>query len=254
MYIYREKLPDCLCNNGDKALYVCLDENCEHLKKLTSRLSKERYYCEECMNKLHDHRPIDIIKKTFEVGQKWLDLDTTLINIEKEFRQNMHEYMDLISHYENFAENHNIEIKSGILSQLRDLDKVKEEFNYEAKEKENESILDLVDKFQVLELLEIKEPLRIAFEQKIISLAKLAMIDEKAIGQIYKEVIEKDGHESDDHLYKQPNTKQSNKDMYLRLKLQSFNDLRKQDAEKIMNLENKVQEILERLSKIDGKK
>jgi hypothetical protein len=93
----------------------------------------------------------------------------------------MHEYMDLISHYENFAENHNIDIKSGVLSQLKDLDKIKEEFYYEDKEKENDSNLDLVVTFKVLELLE-KEPMRIAFEQKINSMSKLAMIDEKALG------------------------------------------------------------------------
>jgi hypothetical protein len=129
-------LPDCLCNNGDKAIYVCADKNCETFKKLSTVLCKERYYCEECMIKFHDHRPIHIIKKTFEVGQKWLDLDTTLFNIEIQFKQNMHEYMDLISHYENFAENHNIEIKSGILSQLRDLDTIKHEYNLEAKDKD----------------------------------------------------------------------------------------------------------------------
>jgi hypothetical protein len=65
---YKEKIPDCLCNNGDKAIFVCLDKNCEHFQSLTSRLSKERYYCLDCMNMFHDHRPIHIFKKTQEVG------------------------------------------------------------------------------------------------------------------------------------------------------------------------------------------
>jgi hypothetical protein len=85
-------------------------------------------------------------------------------------------------------------------------------------------------------------------------MSKLAMIDERAIGQIYKEVIEKGGHESFEHLYKHPHTKQLNRDMYIRLKLQSINELRKQDAEKIMDLENQVLEILSKLSKLEAKK
>jgi hypothetical protein len=52
--------------------------------------------------------------------------------------------------------------------------------------------------------------MRIAFEQKINSMSKLAMIDEKALGEIYKEVIEKGGHESVEHLYKHPHTKHIN--------------------------------------------
>jgi hypothetical protein len=42
--------------------------------------------------------------------------------------------------------------------------------------------------------------------------------------------------------------------MFLRLKFQSINDLRKQDAERIKSLENQVQELLSRLSKLEGKK
>ena len=35
------------------------------------------------MYKFHDHLPIYIVKKTFEVAQKWVDQDSTLANIEK---------------------------------------------------------------------------------------------------------------------------------------------------------------------------
>ena len=100
---YLEKMPFCLC--GNRAIYVCDKEECVHFKSLKSRLSKERYSCENCMYKFHDHRPIFIVKKTFEVAQKWVDQDRTLVNIENQFKNNMHDYMDLVFHYENFSEN-----------------------------------------------------------------------------------------------------------------------------------------------------
>jgi hypothetical protein len=61
------------------------------------------------------------------------------------------------------------------------------------------------------------------------------------------------GYESIDDLYKQPHNKQLNRDMYLRLKFQSINELRKQDAERIKNLENQVQMLLSRLSNLEGR-
>ena len=56
------------------------------------------------MYKFHDHRPTSIIKKTFEIIEKWFEKDRILVNIEVEFIKNMHEYMDLIHHYEEFSE------------------------------------------------------------------------------------------------------------------------------------------------------
>jgi hypothetical protein len=94
-------MPLCLC--GNIAIFVCVDENCAHFKTLKSRLSYERYYCEDCMEKLHNHMPTFIVKKTEEVGQKWVDHDSTLEKIEKEFKKNMHDFMDLINHYEDFS-------------------------------------------------------------------------------------------------------------------------------------------------------
>jgi hypothetical protein len=102
--LYKEFLPDCLCKNGEKALYICVDEKCAHFKSLKSRLSKERYYCEDCMEKYHNHRPTRIIKMTFEIAPKWQGLDSDLTKFENQFHQNMHDYMDLINHYEDFAE------------------------------------------------------------------------------------------------------------------------------------------------------
>ena len=79
--------------------------------------------------------------------------------------------------------------------------------------------MELVDKFMIIELLENKESVRNYFEVKINSLGKLAMIDEKQLGSIYKEAIELGGHESVEKLYKQPHSKQLNRDKYLSLKL-----------------------------------
>ena len=109
--------------------------------------------------------------------------------------ENSPESMDLVKLYQQFAEDHEIEINSGIFSQLIDLEKIKLELNHEAKEREDDCISQLLDKLQIIELLEIKEPIRIAFEQKIKSIGKLAVIDDKAIEEMYKEVIEKGGHE-----------------------------------------------------------
>ncbi len=101
---YKDQLPDCLCGNGEKAVNICIDEKCEYFLSLQDRLSKKRYYCEECMAKYHDHRPTKTIRKTFEIGQKWLDLDSNLAKYENQFNQNMHDHMDLINHYEEFGE------------------------------------------------------------------------------------------------------------------------------------------------------
>jgi hypothetical protein len=68
-----------------------------------SRVNKERYYCEECKEKFHQHDSTYIIKKTFEIKYKWLELDGILSNIEKEFKKNMHGSMDLIKFCEDIA-------------------------------------------------------------------------------------------------------------------------------------------------------
>ena len=130
------------------------------------------------MYKLHDHRPTSIIKKTFEIIEKWFEKDRILVNIEVEFIKNMHEYMDLVHHYEEFSEKEQLKINNGILSQLRDLDKVKSEFYYQMKDRNAYSITELANKFMIIELLEIKESIRIDFLVKINSFRKLAFIDE----------------------------------------------------------------------------
>ena len=176
-------MPVCLC--GNIAIFVCVNENCAHFKSLKSRLSYERYYCEDCMESYHDHRPTFIVDKTFEVAQKWINHDSTLENIEKEFKKNMLDYMDLIHHYEDFSEKQQLLNTKSILSQLRELDQVKNDFNYEVRDRDADSITELASKFMIIELLEIKELIRIDFEEKINPLSKLAMIDEKELGCIY---------------------------------------------------------------------
>jgi len=70
------------------------------------------------------------------------------------------------------------------------------------------------------------EEKRKEFDRKInsiVSVVKHVSVD--SFGEIYREVIEECGRESFQDLYKSPNTKQINRDMYLRLKLQNINEL-----------------------------
>lgn len=76
----------------------------------------------------------------------------------------------------------------------------------------------LINECMLIELIELKEPIRLKFEEKVGEISKLANIDENYFGPIYKQVIEVSGVESMDALYKQPYNKQLNRDMYLRLK------------------------------------
>jgi hypothetical protein len=89
---------------------------------LKSHLTKERYYCEECNIKFHQHEPTFILKKTYEIKYKWLELDGLLVKIEKEFKMNMRDSMDLIDFYENVAHSQNLENKESILSQFREFE------------------------------------------------------------------------------------------------------------------------------------
>ena len=89
----------------------------------------------------------------------------------------MHEYIELMYHYEEYSEDNNISSEKGVLAQLRHFDQIRDEFNHEAKERNKESIAELIDKFKLIELLEIKEPLRIAFEEKISSLHSISEIN-----------------------------------------------------------------------------
>jgi hypothetical protein len=138
----------------------------------------------------------------------------------------MQDHMDLVQHYEEVAaDKDHIEKNSFILPQLRELDQIKTEFDYETKDRED-NVTDLNLKFKAIELLEIKEPIRKDFEKRINAIGRLAMIDGKKIGPIYKDVIEISGPESIEDLYKQPQNKELNRDMYIGLKFESMNELR----------------------------
>ena len=54
---------------------------------------------------------------------------------------------------------------------------------------------------------------------------------------MYKEAIEVSGGESWKDLYTKKENEEANRDMYLRMKLASLTELRKEDAERINKLE-----------------
>ncbi len=105
----------------------------------------------------------------------------------------------------------------------------------------------------LIELLELKEPHRLDFKKKINDITKLADIDVDSFAPIYKDVIEVSGAESMEDLYTQEHKEQLNRDMYLRLKLQNINQLRKKDAEKIKNLEDQIAQLMNRISLLEKK-
>lgn len=84
------------------------------------------------------------MKKTFELGQRWQELDSLLVKTEETFNMNMHEYMDLVRHYQDVAEAHNLRDQETVIAKLRELDAIKNEFNHEVKEQAKGSIFELV--------------------------------------------------------------------------------------------------------------
>jgi hypothetical protein len=61
-------------------------------------------------------------------------------------------------------------------------------------------------------------------------------------------VLEVSGAEDWKDLYAGKKDREINRDMYLRLKLENMNELRRQDAEKIKKLEKQVQLLMEKLN------
>jgi hypothetical protein len=61
-------------------------------------------------------------------------------------------------------------------------------------------------------------------------------------------VLEVSGAEDWKDLYSGKKDREINRDMYLRLKLENMNELRRQDAEKIKKLEKQVQLLMEKLN------
>lgn len=79
------------------------------------------------------------------------------------------------------------------------------------------------------------------------------MIDEKDIEEIYKESIKLIEEESIEKLQNRPFSNQFNREMVYRHQFNTMNEQRKQDSEKIKNLEQQVQQIQLELSKLSGK-
>lgn len=149
----------------------------------------------------------------------------------------MKDYGPLLTHFDEIAKKNNLSTQKSAVTKMRELDQLKEDFNRDLNEKDDDSINELIQRFKVIELLEMKETLREEYDNKIKALMNLAQIDEKQLGPIYQEVLEVSGDEDWKDLYSESHKKEINRDMFLRLKLQNMNELRKQDAERIKKLE-----------------
>lgn len=103
----------------------------------------------------------------------------------------------------------------------------------------DDSVNTLIQTYNLVELLE-KEPLRLAFENKIKELSILQNLGEEVLYPTYKEQIRVSGPESWNDLYKAKDNEEPNRDLYLRLKFKSLNDLREKDAQRIRKLEELV--------------
>lgn len=66
---------------------------------------------------------------------------------------------------------------------------------------DEESIMDLVMRFKLIELLEDKEKLRKEFEDKVKTLQHLDEVDSDKLGDIYRDVITLSGPEPWDAIY-----------------------------------------------------
>ena len=211
-------------------------------------MSYKRYFCDVCMETDHDHLPAKIFNLVGKSQEQWLSLDQLLHNIEREFFLKMQSYSALLTHFDDFAKSKNLNTEQTATSRMRELDKVKESFNKDLNEKDADSINELIQGYKAIELIEIKENLRKEYEVKIKNLQGLAEINEKGLGPIYKEVLEQSGGEDWKDLYTEKKNIELNRDMYLRLKLQNMNELRRQDTEKIKKLERQVQLLMARMN------
>lgn len=167
----------------------------------------------------HDHLPMKILRKTVEIADKWMALHQKLTKIEQVFCLKMKDYHPLLTHFDEIAKKHNINTNDSATTKMGQLDKLKEDFNQDTKEREGDSIDELVHNFKLIELLEVKELLRTKYEKRIDDLSNLANIGENELGPIYEKVIEVSGSEDWEELYSSPDKKEINRDMYLRLKL-----------------------------------
>ncbi len=153
---------------------------------------------------LHDHLPKKIFDIVIKSQNEWIDLDMKLHNIENTFFTKMKDYGPLLNHFEEVANKSNLASDKSAVKKMRELDKVKEDFNRELNERDDKDqpgVNELIHCYEAIELLEIKEKIRIEFKGKIEKLDHLAHIDEKQLGPMYKEVLEVSGDEDWQDLY-----------------------------------------------------
>lgn len=82
--------------------YFCLKTECKTFKALNPRDPK-RYYCEGCMEKDHDHLPTKIVKIIMEIGDRWINLNQRLCQLENNYLNKMSEYSPLLEHFDKIA-------------------------------------------------------------------------------------------------------------------------------------------------------
>ena len=153
-------MPQCHCGSGEKIQYICTSKECEYLKSLNNPLSYKRYFCDSCMYDNHNHRPVKIYSTALDIGSKWQALDMKLHNIEHDFFTNMKEYAPLLAHFDDVAKSKNLSTENTANSKMQELDKVKEGFTKDYKDKDADSINELIQGYKIIELIEIKEALR----------------------------------------------------------------------------------------------
>lgn len=70
-----------------------------------------------------------------------------MTNIENQVKFSVPKFIDLMNHYEDFADYKNLPKKSIFLELLRNFDEIKKEFNFETQEREDGCIFELINKF-----------------------------------------------------------------------------------------------------------
>lgn len=164
----------------------------------------------------------------------------------------MHGLGLLLNHYETISIDHNLSIENSASVKLLQLNLIKSEFEKDLNEKGKDSINNLIGNFFLIKLLEL-EPLRLDYSQRIQACKDLANVEETNLSAIYKDAIEVSGGESWKDLYAKKENEEVNRDMYLRMKLASLTELRKEDANRINKLEKTIENLVARLNALEAR-
>ncbi len=116
------------------------------------------------MPKFHDHLPTRIFKIVNGIQEDWLNLDKDLHNIENTLFTKMKDYGPLLNHFEDVAKKSNLTSDKSVVKKMRELDKMKEDFNRVFNERDDQDqpcVSELIHCYEAIELLEIKERIRI---------------------------------------------------------------------------------------------